>query len=192
MRAARNTSAPEVFARETGKPPDVQESDSFLEFNVSAKMARDNITDSLVKRRSWSFAVTVSGLTTLVGTVLRLILTPLIANYVGSSPFTTFYPAVLFSAWFSGFRASVLCTLLSTIVTVYFFTYPQGSFRMSDPVEQTRLLIFLMAGFGVAFLSRSKENALRYVDEERLRRIEAEFEERKQTSAVPNNTYQYR
>jgi K+-sensing histidine kinase KdpD len=105
-------------------------------------------------------------------------LNPLVDNFIG--PFTTFYPAVLFSAWFSGFRATVLCTLLSTTVAGYFFTNPPRSFRMPDPVEQTRLLTFLIAGFGVAFLSRSKEKALKQVDEERLRRREAEFEERKQ------------
>src|SRR5690242_12612613 len=114
-------------------------------------MVGDKTIDPLKKSRSWPFGIAVAGLTTLAGAVLRLILIPLLHNYIGPSPFTTFYPSVLFSAWFSGFRASALCTLFSTTVAAYLFTYPQYSFLMSNPVEQTRLLIFLVAGFGIAF-----------------------------------------
>jgi K+-sensing histidine kinase KdpD len=78
---------------------------------------------------------------TTAAALLHMALTPLIGNTAG--PFITFFPAVLFAAWFGGFGPAALSTLLSALAASYYFV----SFdRLPDAAEGITLLIFLLIG----------------------------------------------
>ena len=138
----------------------------------------DSVLYPLTRRRSWPFAITIALLATLAATAVRLALSPLIGDY--ALPVTIFFPAVLISGWYGGLRAGLLCVLLSTTAAGYFFTYPPHTFRISDLTDQITLLIFVVVGVGIAFLSQSKRNALQRADEEASSRKDAELAERGQ------------
>jgi PAS domain S-box-containing protein len=118
----------------------------------------------------------VAVLATALATLFRLALSPLIGDY--ASPLITYYPAVLFSAWYGGFRAGVLSILLSAAAAAYFFNYPLRSFRISNPIDQIALAIFLVVGFGIALLSRSLRRAMEGAEREASLRSRAELAER--------------
>jgi PAS domain S-box-containing protein len=118
----------------------------------------------------------VAVLATVVATVFRLALIPLIGDY--AIPFITYFPAVLLSAWYGGFRAGVLNLLLSTAVGAYMFSYPPRSFRVPSPTDQISLVIFLMVGFSLALISGWLRRALKDVDKEASLRGNAESAER--------------
>jgi PAS domain S-box-containing protein len=141
-------------------------------------MARGRFIYPLTKWRSWPAAIAIAVLATLAATGVRLTLTPLIGDY--ALPVTIFFPAVLLSAWYGGFRAGLSCTALSAIAAGYFFTYPPHSMWIPDAVDRITLLIFVVVGVGMALLSRSQRQALERADAEALLRRDAEFEERAQ------------
>src|SRR4051794_12805081 len=107
-------------------------------------MDRDNVVHPLTGTGSWPTSIAVAMLAALAATVLRLILTPVIGDY--AVPYITFFPAVLFSSWYAGFRAGMLNILLSTTAAGYFFTYPPHSFWIPNPTDRISLLIFVVVG----------------------------------------------
>jgi PAS domain S-box-containing protein len=117
-------------------------------------------------------------LATIAGLLLRMALTPLIGNT--AVPFITFFPAVLFSAWYGGFRAGALSILLSVLAADYYFVSPVGTFLIPAPGDRITLLIFVLVGFGMALLSHSQRRALERAEQEASRRREAESAERSQ------------
>jgi PAS domain S-box-containing protein len=92
-----------------------------------------------------------------VATLLRLALTPLIG--ATTVPFITFFPAVLVGAWFGGFRAGVFSLLLSALAADYFFVEPLHTLRIPNPVDEVALVIFVVVGLGIAFLSHAQRRA---------------------------------
>jgi PAS domain S-box-containing protein len=129
-------------------------------------MAGDSVIYPRRKGQSWPAAIAVAVLATVAATLVRLALTPLIGNY--AVVFTMFFPAVLVSAWYGGFLSGAICILLSTISAAYFFTYPPDSFWIPNLDDQISLLIFVIVGFGIAFLSQSQRRALRRADNAEL------------------------
>src|SRR5215471_12509167 len=130
------------------------------------------------KNRSWLTAYGVAVLTTVAATLLRMALIPLIGEH--DIPFITYFPAVLISAWYGGFRAGLMSLLISTAAAGFFFTYPPRSFWIPNSTDRIALVIFLVVGFGISMLSRSQRRALERADEEGSLRRGAEFEERSQ------------
>src|SRR5262245_61346861 len=131
-----------------------------------------------MRNRSWPLEFGVAVLATLAAMLLRLALIPLIGET--AMPFIIFFLAVLFASWYGGFRAGVLCVVLSTATAAYVFIPPVRSFWISNPVDRIALLIFLMVGLGVALLSRSQGRALESAAQEAWLRRRAEREERSQ------------
>jgi PAS domain S-box-containing protein len=117
-------------------------------------------------------------LATLAATILRMALTPLIGET--AVPFITYFPAVLFSAWFGGFRAGALTVILSALAADYYFVPPLNSFVMPNPEDEITLLIFVSVGFGTALLAHSQSQALARADSEAAQRAKAEAAEREQ------------
>ena len=111
-----------------------------------------------VRERSWLIRYGAAVLATAAAFVLRLALTAFIGRAEVS--FSIFLMAVLFSAWFGGFRPGALSIMLSALLTDYYFTEPVGSFVMRTPADQVLLLIFVMVGFGMALLSDSQRRTL--------------------------------
>jgi len=106
--------------------------------------------------------------------LLRGALTPLIGRT--NLPFTMFFYAVAFAAWFGGFRPAVLSIVLSLAIASWFFAAPTGSFFVSGRDDQVAMLMIVVVGFGVALLSRSQRNAVELASFERDRLLKANTE----------------
>jgi PAS domain S-box-containing protein len=73
-------------------------------------------------------------------------------------PFLTNWPAIIIAAWYGGFRAGFLATLLSAIGTAFFLFEPRYSLAMANPSEQFGLGLFLLLGVGLSLmLERAKK-----------------------------------
>src|SRR5207244_1994050 len=82
-------------------------------------------------------------------------------------PFITFFPAVLFSAWYGGFRVGMFSIVLSTVTADYFFVSPTLSFQVPTSIDQVTLLIFVVVGFSMALLAQSQRRAVGRAEEQR-------------------------
>jgi signal transduction histidine kinase len=94
----------------------------------------------------------------LMSTLLRMSLTPLIG--ATSAPFITYFPAVLFAAWYGGFRAGAVAILLSTAAAWYYFVEPARSFQLSNPGDIVGSLLYIFVSFGIVLLSESQRRAV--------------------------------
>jgi PAS domain S-box-containing protein len=101
--------------------------------------------------------------------LFRAALTPLMGDR--SMPFTLFFPAVWFAAWFGGLRPGVVSVVLSGLAGAYFFAEPTHSLLIRYHDDQVALLMLVIVGFGMALLSRSQQRAV-------LRATQAETAER--------------
>ena len=109
-------------------------------------------------RRSWLLRYGAAVLAVVAIGLLRAALTPLVGPT--SIPFSLFFCAVAFAAWFGGFRPAVLSIALSLLTGAYFFAAPTGSFRVRDRDDQVTMLMIVVVGFGMALLSRSQRGAV--------------------------------
>ena len=114
--------------------------------------------DPRIKTRPWPIAYGAAVVATIVAVLLRAALTPLIGE--NAVPFITFFPAVLFAAWYGGFRPAALSIFLSALAADYYFVSPVHSFQFSNSVDQISLLVFIVVGFGMALLSHPQRRAL--------------------------------
>lgn len=128
--------------------------------------------DPQVKQRSWVTRYGAAVLVVLAAALLRASLTPLMGGR--SMPFTLFFPAVWFAAWFGGFRPGLLSVVLSVLTGAYFFADPTGSLLIKYHDDQVAALMLVLVGFGMALLSQSQwravERAARAEDAERTER----------------------
>lgn len=104
-----------------------------------------------------------------VATLLRVSLIPLVGP--SSAPFITYFPAVLFAAWYGGFRTGAFAILLSTAASWYYFVSPVRSFAIENPGDLVGILLFIFVSFGIALLSDSQRRAI-------VQRCDAENAER--------------
>jgi PAS domain S-box-containing protein len=100
---------------------------------------------------------------TAAAALLRLALNPLIGE--NAVPFITFFPAVLFIAWYGGFRAGALGIVLSAVAADYYFVEPVHSFAIRSSADQVTLTVFIVVGFGIALLSHSQTRAVERADQ---------------------------
>jgi PAS domain S-box-containing protein len=131
----------------------------------------------LKKKQSQIAVYGAAVLAAVVATLIRAALIPLVGY--NSIPFITYFPAVLFVAWYGGFRAATLSIILSTLAADYYFIYPTGSVLIPlNPSDQIALLVFLVVGVGMALLGDSQRQALQRAEWESERRRDAEMAER--------------
>src|SRR5919204_3262417 len=64
-----------------------------------------------------------------------------------------FYPAVMLSAWYGGFGAGLLATLLSALAMDYFWLPPVPSIGIREPGDIMGFLLFLGVGLLVSALN---------------------------------------
>ena len=115
-------------------------------------------SDPQVRVNPWPVRYGAAVIATGAAFGLRLMLTPLIGPT--ELAFTVFLPAILFAAWFGGFRPGALSILLSALLSVYFFAEPRGSLLIRGEGDQISLLIFVVVGFGVALLGDAQRRAV--------------------------------
>ena len=124
-------------------------------------------------QRPWPLRYGAAVAVVILVALLREALTPLIGRT--NLPFTLFFCAVAFAAWFGGFRPAVLSIVLSLLAGAYFFAAPTGTLHVSGRDDQVAMLLIVVVGFGVALLSRSQrgavDRALRAENSERNERL---------------------
>jgi len=99
-------------------------------------------------RRSWPSRYGAAVLAVVAIALLRGALTPLIGRT--NLPFTMFFYAVAFAAWFGGFRPAVLSIVLSLVIGAWFFAAPTRSLWVSGRDDQVAMLMIVVVGFGMA------------------------------------------
>ncbi len=109
-------------------------------------------------RRSWPIRYGAAVLAVVAIALLRGALTPLIGRT--NLPFTMFFYAVAFAAWFGGFRPAVLSIILSLLIGSWFFAAPTRSLLVSGRDDQVAMFMIVVVGFGAALLTRSQRGAV--------------------------------
>jgi PAS domain S-box-containing protein len=89
-------------------------------------------------------------LATLVATLLRKVLDPILQQ---TAPFSVYYAAVMFTAWYAGFRPSLLCLLLGAVLADCLFIEPHHSILDSNLEHQVGLALYIAVGVFVSLLS---------------------------------------
>jgi len=78
--------------------------------------------------------------------------------YLQAAPVSLFICAVMFSAWFGGFRPGLLATILSILAFKYYFV-PSIHSLVPETAEIPRLIVFSLAAVFVGFLSARQRSA---------------------------------
>jgi len=97
--------------------------------------------------------------------------------YLHAAPVSLFICAVMFSAWFGGFRPGLLATVLSILAFKYYFVPPIHSL-VPQTAEIPRLIVFSLAAVFVGSLSAKQRSAT-----EALRESEQRFRDYAQTTS---------
>lgn len=121
--------------------------------------------------RSWLARYGGAVLAVVAITLVRAALSPLMGPE--AMPFTLYFCAVAFAAWFGGFRPAVLSIVLSLAAGGWFFAAPTRTVLVGGHDDQVAMLLLVLVGFGFALLSRSQRNAVdRAVRAESSERVE--------------------
>jgi PAS domain S-box-containing protein len=109
-------------------------------------------------QRSWLLTYGAAIAAVAAMTLIRAALTPVMGST--AMPFTLYFCAVAFAAWFGGFRPAALAIILSLVSGAWFFAAPTRSFLVSGHDDQVAMLMIVLVGFGIALLSRSQRGAV--------------------------------
>lgn len=74
-------------------------------------------------------------------------------------PYITFFPAVVFAAWFGGLRPALLATLLAFFLAWLLFVPPRFSLTIEHGGDLLGLCMFLIVGWAIAGLSGAMRSA---------------------------------
>jgi PAS domain S-box-containing protein len=86
-------------------------------------------------------------------TAVALLLSVLLRPFLEPHFFPLFLIAVLFSAWFYGFRGGILATVLSSASLLYFFLSPRLSFSIPSLKVAVQFVLFTGAALLVAWVT---------------------------------------
>jgi PAS domain S-box-containing protein len=142
-------------------------------------------------RRWWSAPPMIAKYGAAVGSVTAALMSsqwPQI--HLTAAPVSLFLCAVMFSAWFGGFRPGLLATALSVLAFKYYFVTPVDSLAV-DITEMPRLLIFALSALFVGALSaaqRRTNEELRTEIKERKHAEEALRESEERLQDIVDNT----
>lgn len=85
--------------------------------------------------------------------LIQSLLVPLFGVSPDSSPFMVFFVAVMVAAWFGGRGPGLLATVLSALLSWYFFLAPQYSFDLGSFAQGLRLVVFVLEGAVISWLA---------------------------------------
>jgi PAS domain S-box-containing protein len=97
-------------------------------------------------RRRYQYGVGVA--IVLAATAARFALLPALGM---SSPFLTFYPAVILAALYGGLRAGLLTIVLSALIADCFWMEPARQFAIQSPTDLITILFFLLSSTMISF-----------------------------------------
>src|SRR6266849_6270363 len=120
----------------------------------------------------------VALLSTGISLLLRWPLWPVLGH---NSPFLTFMPAVIVSAYLGGLWPGLLATLFSAAAAAYFLIEPLYSFEIASVSDAVAMGLFLLIGTIISGLGESLHRARRRIvafDRQRAEQALRESEER--------------
>jgi hypothetical protein len=104
-----------------------------------------------------------------VSTLLRLVFGLLLGADI--TPFATYYPAILIAAIAGGAGAGVLTLLLGGLAAWWTFIPPYFSLQISSQAHLVSLVLYLVAGAVIVWLSEAYRGAVRRVRDEEAGRL---------------------
>jgi PAS domain S-box-containing protein len=104
----------------------------------------------------YGVAVLASG----VSILLRWPLWPVIGDH---TPFMTFFPAVILSAYFGGLGPGLVATFVSGAAAAFFLIKPHFSFEIHDPADILALGLYTLTGVVLSVLSESLHRSRRRI-----------------------------
>jgi PAS domain S-box-containing protein len=130
----------------------------------------------------------VAFLAIVLATVLRMWLDPYLED---RAPFSTYFVAIMFTAWYGGIGPAIFCMVVGALAADYCFIEPRFSFYFQDWIgygieNVAALALYLMVGIAIAVLSESLLAGQRRTEVARAQlakvngELEAEIAERKQ------------
>jgi K+-sensing histidine kinase KdpD len=132
-----------------------------------------------VSRRIWhgelvpaakTFAVAIT--VTLIGLAIKL---AIFRIYGSNAGFAVYIPGVAIAAWYRGFLAGILATVLTALGDTALFLPPLFIFALDVQDDQIRMIGFLVAGTAVSYLShvlRRERDRARVESAERRKALE--------------------
>jgi PAS domain S-box-containing protein len=133
------------------------------------------------QRHSLLLGYVVAAIATLLATLLRKSLDPILGNM---SPYTAYYVAIVLTAWYGGIGPSLAALISGGLLADYLFVDPRGSFRIHDLEHQVGLGLYVLVGLFVAVLceslraSRRRTEAARAALADANRGLQGEIAER--------------
>jgi K+-sensing histidine kinase KdpD len=123
--------------------------------------------------RAWSYHYGVALGVAVLATLVRMWLDPLLKN---RAPFTIYYAAIMFTAWYGGWGPSFVALIAGALAASYLFIEPRGSLLIYDLEHQVGLGLYLFVGIVVTFLSESLHAGRRRIEAARARLAAANSE----------------
>lgn len=102
------------------------------------------------KYASLRYAIAVISIA--LATLFRWWLDPILETHI---PFTTFYAAIMITAWYGGVGPSLLAIVSGAILASFLFVEPRGSIYIYDLEHQVGLGLYLLVGLVVTLLMES-------------------------------------
>jgi PAS domain S-box-containing protein len=102
----------------------------------------------------------VAVLATGASLLLRSPLWPVLGD---RTPFMTFFPAVILSAFFGGLGPGLLSTFVSAAASAFFLLKPHLSFEVDDPADVVALGLYTLTGVVLSVLSESLHRSRRRI-----------------------------
>ena len=99
--------------------------------------------------RRWSAVI--------LATLLRMWLDPFLEN---RAPFSTYFVAIMFAAWYGGIGPSLVVMVVGALAADYFFIEPRGSLYLYnwvayDVEHEVAMGLYFLVGIVIALLSES-------------------------------------
>ncbi len=138
-------------------------------------------SEDLLRQRSRLLRYGAAVIAIILATLARELLSPVLGS---AAPFSAYFVAIMFTAWYGGLGPSLLALISGALLAAYLFIEPRGSFLLHDPEHQVSLGLYVVVGVVVALLSESLHESRRRTEAARAeladanRGLQKEIEER--------------
>ena len=110
---------------------------------------------SSVSARSWAVRYGAAVAAGVLALLIQSLLVPAFGGNPDASPFIVFFAAVMVAAWFGGLGPGLLATVLSALLSWYFFLAPPSSFDLGSFGQGLRLAVFVVEGVIISWLAQA-------------------------------------
>ena len=125
-----------------------------------------------MKNRTSFLSVALPFLVAFLSVATALLLTALLWRWIEPHPTSLFLAAIAVSAWYGGFRPSLMATALATLAVDYFFIVPVHSLEVT--VDNTvRTCVFVLVALLISWIDYARQKAIEERDEMLVREHEA-------------------